>query len=74
MNQTGPGYDAAGNILGYRVTDSSGITSSYNMTLARFEGYKEAAVSGFRSDSGAPATCLRTSLRSIPKIPTGKSV
>jgi hypothetical protein len=56
ITQTGPGYDAAGNILGYRVTDSSGITSSYNMTLARFEGYKEATVSGFRSDTGEVRT------------------
>lgn len=51
VTTTGPGYDAAGNILGYRVTDGSGVTSNYNMTLARFEGYKENTVSGFRSDN-----------------------
>jgi hypothetical protein len=55
VTTTGPGYDNAGNILGYRLTDSSGVTSSFNMTLARFEGYKEASVSGFRSDT--PRRC-----------------
>lgn len=51
VTQTGPGYDAAGNILGYRVTDETGVVSSYNMTMARFEGYKEGTTSGFRSDN-----------------------
>ena len=51
ITTTGPGYDAAGNVLGYQVTDSSGVTSSYNFTQTLFEGYKESTASGFRSDT-----------------------
>ncbi|PPK44426.1 LysM domain-containing protein [Trinickia symbiotica] len=45
------GYDAAGNVTNYQMTDSSGVTEYFSTTYAKFEGYKEATVSGYRSDN-----------------------
>jgi YD repeat-containing protein len=44
------GYDAAGNVTSYSVNDTH-VTSTYNITQAKFEGYKEGSVSGYRSDN-----------------------
>ncbi|WP_459569053.1 carbohydrate-binding protein, partial [Cupriavidus sp. 8B] len=48
---TSSGYDAAGNVVAYRSTDSSGVTSYYDINQARFDGYKEGSVVGHRSDN-----------------------
>lgn len=48
---TSSGYDAAGNVTNYRITDSSGVTETFSTTYAKFDGYKEATVTGFRSDN-----------------------
>jgi len=40
-------YDAAGNVLQYRMTDhEGGYTNTYNYTFARYDGYKEDTISG----------------------------
>jgi len=48
---TSSGYDASGNVTNYRITDSSGVTETFSTTYAKFDGYKEATVTGFRSDN-----------------------
>ncbi|KHK58654.1 hypothetical protein PI87_02585 [Ralstonia sp. A12] len=56
---TSSGYDAAGNVTNYRITDSSGVTETFSTTYTKFEGYKEASVTGFRSDNaGQSGTTL----------------
>nr|WP_282581100.1 LysM peptidoglycan-binding domain-containing protein [Ralstonia insidiosa] len=56
---TSSGYDAAGNVTDYRITDSSGVTETFGTTYTKFEGYKEASVTGFRSDNaGQSGTTL----------------
>jgi YD repeat-containing protein len=48
------GYDDAGNVKAYRST-SSGVTSYYHFTQANYDGYREAVVTGYRSDNaGSP--------------------
>lgn len=44
------GYDAAGNVTGYRVVTNQN-TSYYSIATEKFESYKEGTVSGFRSDN-----------------------
>lgn len=45
---SGTGYDAAGNVLGYTLTnhDGSSYTNTYVNTLSRFEGYKQTSQVG----------------------------
>ncbi len=45
------GYDNAGNVKAYRTT-SQGVTSSYFFKQANYDGYREDAVTGYRSDGG----------------------
>ncbi|MRT00185.1 hypothetical protein GJQ57_16205 [Ralstonia pickettii] len=36
---TRSGYDAAGNVTDYRITDSSGVTETFSTSYTKFEGY-----------------------------------
>jgi hypothetical protein len=50
------GYDAAGNVVGYTVTNhEAGIINNYTSTLTRFEGY-QAASTGGESTKQQPGT------------------
>ncbi|WP_197334563.1 LysM peptidoglycan-binding domain-containing protein [Ralstonia syzygii] len=48
-------YDAAGNALGYRVTQN-GTTTDYTFSQALYEGYQEGGVSAVSSDGSSGST------------------
>ncbi|MGN8064570.1 LysM peptidoglycan-binding domain-containing protein [Ralstonia sp. 22111] len=48
-------YDAAGNVLGYRVTQN-GTTTDYTYSQALYEGYQEGGVSASSSDGSSGST------------------
>ena len=48
-------YDAAGNVLGYRVTQN-GTTTNYTYSQALYEGYQEGGVSAASSDGSSGST------------------
>ena len=50
------GYDAAGNVLAYRVYDHNGITQTYDYASVKLEGYKEGTITGKRSDANSSGT------------------
>jgi YD repeat-containing protein len=55
-----PGYDAAGNVLGYRVAGPS-VTSYYDTKVVPRDGYKEAEISGYLSNNtGDVGTTINT--------------
>lgn len=43
-------YDGAGNVLSYHV-DAPGLSTTYNIAYAKFDGYKQGTISGYRSDN-----------------------
>jgi YD repeat-containing protein len=54
-------YDAAGNVLNYRMLDAaSGINYNYTTTLKKFDGYKEGTISGAASSGSSPGSTTET--------------